>query len=114
MRVQPEARIHAGRAGDSVPGGLAIFDYNGNGRPDIFFTNGAQTPSLEMSSEDANRQFRNDGNMRFTDVTDTTKGRPGYHEVPKGMNDVEPRALREPSRLRDTPPSSNVTSRPGS
>jgi hypothetical protein len=24
---------------DSVPGGLAIFDYNGDGRPDVFFTN---------------------------------------------------------------------------
>ena len=25
----------------AVPGGLAVFDYNGDGRPDIFFTNGA-------------------------------------------------------------------------
>src|SRR5262252_6109459 len=32
---------------DSVPGGLAIFDYNGDGRPDIFFTDGAALPSLE-------------------------------------------------------------------
>src|SRR5689334_12805612 len=32
---------------DSVPGGLAIFDYNGDGRPDIFFTDGAELPSLE-------------------------------------------------------------------
>jgi enediyne biosynthesis protein E4 len=56
---------------DSVPGGLAIFDYNGDGRPDIFFTNGAQLPSLEKrSAAYANRLYRNDGNMRFTDVTD--------------------------------------------
>ena len=26
---------------ESAPGGLAVFDYNGDGRPDIFFTNGA-------------------------------------------------------------------------
>ena len=26
---------------DSAPGGVAVFDYNGDGRPDIFFTNGA-------------------------------------------------------------------------
>ena len=32
---------------ESAPGGLAVFDYNGDGRPDIFFTNGAQSPSLE-------------------------------------------------------------------
>ncbi len=56
---------------ESVPGGLAVFDYNGDGRPDIFFTNGAQTPSLEKTSDAfANRLFRNDGGMRFTDVTE--------------------------------------------
>jgi hypothetical protein len=57
---------------ESVPGGLAVFDYNGDGRPDIFFTNGAETPSLEKSSAAyANRLYRNDGEMRFTDVTAT-------------------------------------------
>src|SRR4051794_21186653 len=60
---------------DSAPGGLAVFDYNGDGRPDIFFTNGAATPSLDKpSAAYANRLFRNDGNMRFTDVTDTAGG----------------------------------------
>jgi hypothetical protein len=57
---------------ESAPGGLAVFDYNGDGRPDIFFTNGAHTPSLEKSSAAfSNRLYRNDGRMRFTDVTDT-------------------------------------------
>jgi len=56
---------------ESAPGGLAVFDYNGDGRPDIFFTNGARTPSLEKSSAAfANRLYRNDGQMRFTDVTE--------------------------------------------
>ena len=56
---------------ESAPGGLAVFDYNGDGRPDIFFTNGASTPSLEKTSPAfANRLYRNDGGMRFTDVTD--------------------------------------------
>src|SRR5207249_4112929 len=56
---------------DSVPGGLAIFDYNGDGRPDIFFTDGAELPSLEKRLPAyANRLYRNEGNMRFTDVTD--------------------------------------------
>jgi len=56
---------------DSAPGGVAVFDYNGDGRPDIFFTNGAATPSLEKTSDIyANRLYRNDGNMKFTDVTE--------------------------------------------
>ncbi len=56
---------------ESAPGGLAVFDYNGDGRPDIFFTNGAQTPSLDKTSDSfANRLYRNDGAMRFTDVTE--------------------------------------------
>lgn len=56
---------------DSAPGGLAVFDYNGDGRPDIFFTNGAATPSLEKTSQIYwNRLYRNDGRMRFTDVTE--------------------------------------------
>jgi hypothetical protein len=56
---------------ESTPGGLAVFDYNGDGRPDVFFTNGARTPSLEKDlPAQANRLFRNDGGLRFTDVTE--------------------------------------------
>ena len=56
---------------DSVPGGLAVLDYNGDGRPDIFFTDGAEMPSLEKPTRAyANRLFRNDGRLRFTDVTE--------------------------------------------
>jgi hypothetical protein len=57
---------------ESAPGGVAVFDYNSDGRPDIFFTNGAETPALAKRWPDyANRLFRNDGGMRFTEVTDT-------------------------------------------
>ena len=47
---------------ESVPGGVAAFDYNGDGRVDLFFTNGAVSPTLEKSSEKYwNRLYRNDG-----------------------------------------------------
>jgi enediyne biosynthesis protein E4 len=62
---------------ESAPGGIAVFDYNNDGRPDMFFTNGAPTPGLEKTSPAySNRLYRNDGGMRFTDVTDVagTKG----------------------------------------
>jgi hypothetical protein len=59
---------------ESVPGGVAVFDFNGDGRPDVFFPNGAPTPSLKKTlPRYANRLYRNDGGMRFTDVTDTAR-----------------------------------------
>jgi hypothetical protein len=56
---------------ETMLGGVAIFDYNGDGRPDIFFTNGANVETLTKDSPKfRNRLFRNDGNGVFTDVTD--------------------------------------------
>lgn len=56
---------------ETMPGGIALLDYDGDGRPDIYFTNGADVPSLEKSSSKYwNRLYRNEGNMRFRDVTE--------------------------------------------
>ncbi len=58
-------------APEAMGGGVATFDYNGDGRPDIFFTNGANIAILKKDSPKyRNRLFRNDGNGVFTDVTD--------------------------------------------
>ena len=54
----------------AMAGGVAILDYNKDGRPDIFFTNGANLATLKKDSPKySNRLFRNDGNGKFTDVT---------------------------------------------
>ncbi len=56
---------------ESMAGGVAIFDYNRDGRPDIFFTNGANLATLQKDSPKyRNRLFRNDGHGVFTDVTE--------------------------------------------
>ena len=55
---------------ETMPGGVAVLDYNGDGRPDIYFTNGAAVPALEkVDPRFSNRLYRNDGNWHFTDVT---------------------------------------------
>ncbi|HEV2380066.1 MAG TPA: CRTAC1 family protein [Terriglobia bacterium] len=56
---------------ETMTGGVATFDYNGDGLTDIFFANGASLPSLEKNSPKYwNRLFRNEGGMRFKDVTE--------------------------------------------
>ena len=55
---------------ETMPGGIAVFDYDGDGLPDIFFSNGASVPSLEKNAPKFhNRLFRNLGGMKFKDVT---------------------------------------------
>ncbi len=58
-------------APEAMAGGVAVFDYNGDGRPDLFFTNGANIATLKKDSPKyRNRLFRNDGKGVYTDVTD--------------------------------------------
>lgn len=64
---------------ESVCAGLALFDYDGDGDVDIYFLNGAPLPGTTMHPPPRNRLYRNDGNWKFTDVTDAAGvGDTGY------------------------------------
>ncbi len=55
---------------ETMAGGIAAFDYNNDGRLDLFFTNGADLGTLKKTGPKFfNRLYRNDGNGHFTDVT---------------------------------------------
>ena len=55
---------------ETMAGGVAVFDYDGDGLADIYFANGAGIPSLRKENPGHwNRLFRNEGGFRFRDVT---------------------------------------------
>jgi enediyne biosynthesis protein E4 len=55
---------------ETMAGGIAAFDFDGDGRLDLLFTNGATMPGLVKSGPAFwNRLYRNDGHGHFTDVT---------------------------------------------
>src|SRR5215831_2951935 len=70
FRLDSNESLTARNVPETMAGGVAVFDYNGDGRPDILFTNGADLATLKKTSEKySDRLYRNDGNGVFTDVT---------------------------------------------
>lgn len=64
---------------ETVSAGLALFDYDNDGDVDIYFLSGAPLKGTEVDVKPANALYRNDGNWKFTDVTEQAGvGDPGY------------------------------------
>jgi hypothetical protein len=58
-------------APETMAGGVAVFDFNNDGKLDIFFANGADIQTLKKTSAKySNRLFENDGKGNFKDVTE--------------------------------------------
>jgi enediyne biosynthesis protein E4 len=56
---------------ETMPAGVALFDYDGDGLLDIYLVNGAEMPSLVKTGPKYwNRLYRNNGDGTFTDVTE--------------------------------------------
>jgi hypothetical protein len=64
---------------ETVSAGLALFDYDKDGDVDIYFLNGAPLKGTKPNVLAKNVLYRNDGNWKFTDVTEQTGlGDTGY------------------------------------
>ncbi len=53
-----------------MTGGLALFDYDNDGRIDIYFLNGSPLKGTPAGSPPRNALYRNQGDGTFTDVTE--------------------------------------------
>ncbi len=53
---------------ETMPGGVAVLDFDNDGWDDLFFTNGAPQPLLVKRQGDCNRLYRN-VRGQFEDVT---------------------------------------------
>ncbi len=75
---------------ETMVGGVAVIDFDGDGNQDIYFTNGAELPLLEKTSDRyANRLFRNQGNATFVDVTEKAGLRGSGYSIGAAVADYD-------------------------
>jgi enediyne biosynthesis protein E4 len=71
----PEAKFIA----ESMSGGVALIDYDGDGWPDIYFTNAQSVEMAQHGTKARSALFHNNHDGTFTDVTDKAGvGYPGW------------------------------------
>ncbi len=57
---------------ETMGSGLAFFDYDNDGDPDLYLVNSTYWPDKANGRTTTGRLYRNDGGTRFTDVTEAT------------------------------------------
>lgn len=64
---------------ETITAGLALFDYDNDGDIDIYFLNGGPLKGSKTDTPPKNALYRNEGNWKFTDVTEKARvGDTGY------------------------------------
>ncbi len=89
-------RHHHGGSGErymveTVCGGVALFDYDGDGDVDAFFVDGGALPGYRAEPGEAprSRLFRNEGGRRFVDVTERAGIAAGGYGCGVAAGDIE-------------------------
>ena len=77
--------VHVNGAGgrkytnETIGPGCAFFDYDNDGRLDIYLVNGGEVPGTQLPEKPADKLYRNQGDGTFADVTQATgTGDTGY------------------------------------
>ena len=64
---------------ESMSGGVAMFDYDNDGRPDLYFVDSLTVETMSRPESARSALYRNLGNGKFQDVTDKSGlGHPGW------------------------------------
>jgi len=75
---------------ETVASGLALFDYNSDGKTDIYFLTGGALKGTHYKTPPRCRLYRNDGNWKFTDVTEQSGlGNAGCHALAVAVGDYD-------------------------
>jgi len=75
-----------------VGGGVAMIDYDMDGDEDLYFIQGGNMATAWKEPQRntlGNRMYRNDGNMRFTDVTERTRTGDGGYGMGVAVGDID-------------------------
>ncbi len=74
---------------ETIPPGVAIFDYNNDGLMDLFFVNSGETPFYHPTKPRPYALYRNNGDGTFTDVTEKAGIHPNLFGMGVAVGDYD-------------------------